>query len=180
MHRPFVTTVKFENENGGAMRFRVRRRRRRTADAKAELERRFLDLEVDRYTIERIVEAATLQARMLKLPPRCVMLLLKLHRYPTSRGKRWPVFRKKKSAQSVNNCCSVFTMPRSEVCRCRLAKCRRKGDRRLPCSVIVGAISKARPWPLRLGATKKISSTQADLSAARFSSSRGTCPPLPK
>ena len=27
------------------------------------------------YTIERIVEATTLQARMLKLPPRCVMLL---------------------------------------------------------------------------------------------------------
>jgi hypothetical protein len=44
-------------------------------DAKTELERRFLDLEVDRYTIERIVEATTLQARMLKLPPRCVMLL---------------------------------------------------------------------------------------------------------
>jgi hypothetical protein len=42
---------------------------------KAELERRFLDLEVDHYTIERIVEATTLQARMLKLPPRCVMLL---------------------------------------------------------------------------------------------------------
>jgi hypothetical protein len=43
-------------------------------DAKTELERRFLDLEVDRYTIERIVEATTLQARMLKLPPCCVML----------------------------------------------------------------------------------------------------------
>jgi hypothetical protein len=44
-------------------------------DAKTELERRFLDLEVDRYTIERIVEATTLQARMLKLPPCCVMLV---------------------------------------------------------------------------------------------------------
>jgi hypothetical protein len=43
--------------------------------AKTELERRFLDLEVDGYSIERIIEATTLQARMLKLPPRCVMLL---------------------------------------------------------------------------------------------------------
>lgn len=72
MHRPFVTTVKFENENGGALRLDYAVD---TADAKAELERRFLDLELDRYTIEKIVEATTLQARMLKLPPRCVMLL---------------------------------------------------------------------------------------------------------
>ena len=40
-----------------------------------QYERRFLDLEVDRYVIEKIVEATTLQARMLKLPPRCIMLL---------------------------------------------------------------------------------------------------------
>ena len=46
-----------------------------TADAKTELERRFLDLEVEHYTIEKIIEATTLQARMLKLPPSCVMLL---------------------------------------------------------------------------------------------------------
>ena len=46
-----------------------------TADARTELERRFLDLEVEHYAIERIVEATTLQARMLKLPPSCVMLL---------------------------------------------------------------------------------------------------------
>ena len=45
------------------------------ADAKTELERRFLDLEVEHYTIEKTVEATTLQARMLKLPPSCVMLL---------------------------------------------------------------------------------------------------------
>ena len=31
---------------------------------------------MDGYTIERIVEATTLQARMLKLPPRCVILRL--------------------------------------------------------------------------------------------------------
>ena len=37
--------------------------------------RRFLDLELDRYTVEKIVEATTLPARTLKLPPRCVMLL---------------------------------------------------------------------------------------------------------
>ena len=45
------------------------------ADAKTELERRFLDLEVEHYTIEKIIEATTFQARMLKLPPSCVMLL---------------------------------------------------------------------------------------------------------
>jgi hypothetical protein len=39
-----------------------------TTDAKTELERHFLDLEVDGYTIERIIEATTLQAGMLKLP----------------------------------------------------------------------------------------------------------------
>jgi hypothetical protein len=48
---------------------------RSTPPTLRELERRFLDLELDRYTIEKIVEATTLQARMLKLPPRCVMLL---------------------------------------------------------------------------------------------------------
>ena len=75
MHRPFVTTVKFENDDGGALRLHYAVAAADTADAKAELERRFLDLEVDHYTIERIVEATTLQARMLKLPPRWVMLL---------------------------------------------------------------------------------------------------------
>ena len=74
MHRPFVTTVKFENENGGTLRLDYAVAAVDTADAKAELERRFLDLELDRYTIEKIVEATTLQARMLKLP-RAAMLL---------------------------------------------------------------------------------------------------------
>ena len=46
--------------------------RSNSSAAKTELERRFLDLEVDHYTIERIVEATTLQAQMLKLP--CVLL----------------------------------------------------------------------------------------------------------
>jgi hypothetical protein len=67
MHRPFVTTVKFENENGGVMRLEYAVAAVDTADARTELERRF--------AIERIVEATTLQARMLKLPPSCVMLL---------------------------------------------------------------------------------------------------------
>jgi hypothetical protein len=75
MHRPFVTTVKFENAAGDVMRSQYAVAAVDTLDAKTELERRFLDLEVDSYTIERIVEATTLQARMLKLPPRCVMLL---------------------------------------------------------------------------------------------------------
>ena len=61
MHRPFVTTVKFENDDGGALRLHYAVAAADTADAKAELERRFLDLEVDHYTIERIVEATTLQ-----------------------------------------------------------------------------------------------------------------------
>jgi hypothetical protein len=75
MHRPFVTTVKFENENGIVMRLEYADAAVDTANAKTELERRFLDLEVEHYTIERIVEATTLQARMLKLAPSCVMLL---------------------------------------------------------------------------------------------------------
>ena len=75
MHRPFVTTVKFENENGGVVRLEYAVAALDAADAKTELERRFLDLEVEHYTIEKIIEATTLQARMLKLPPSCVMLL---------------------------------------------------------------------------------------------------------
>ena len=68
MHRPFVTTIKFENEDGGALRLDYAVAAVDTTDAKAELERRFLGLEMDRYTIEKIVEVTTLQARMLKLP----------------------------------------------------------------------------------------------------------------
>jgi len=75
VHRPFVTTVKFENEDGDIVRVEYAVAAVDTSAAKTELERRFLDLEVDGYTIERIVEATTLQARMLKLPPRCVILL---------------------------------------------------------------------------------------------------------
>ena len=75
MHRPFVTTVKSENENGGVMRLECAVAAVDTANAKTELERRFFDLEVEQYTIEKIMEATTLQARMLKLPPSCVMLL---------------------------------------------------------------------------------------------------------
>ena len=62
-------------ENGGALRLDYAVAAVDTANAKAELERRLLDLEVERYTIEKIVEVTTLQARMLKLPPRYVMLL---------------------------------------------------------------------------------------------------------
>jgi hypothetical protein len=75
MHRPFVTTVKFENEDGGVLRLEYAVAAIDTIDAKAELERRFLDLEVAGYAIEKIVEATKLQTRLLKLPPRCVMLL---------------------------------------------------------------------------------------------------------
>jgi hypothetical protein len=75
MHRPFVTTVKFENKHGDVVRVEYAVAAMDTTDAKAELERRFLDHEIGGYTIERIMEATTLQARMLKLPPRCVMLL---------------------------------------------------------------------------------------------------------
>jgi hypothetical protein len=75
MHWPFVTTVKFENEDGGVIRLAYAVAAVDMTAAKTELERRFLDLEVHRYTIEKIEEATALQARMLKLPPRCVMLL---------------------------------------------------------------------------------------------------------
>jgi hypothetical protein len=59
----------------------------------------------------------------------------------------------------ISEHCSVSTMLQSGACLCRLLKCRRKDDHRLPCFVIVGAISKARPWPLRLRAMKKTLST---------------------
>jgi hypothetical protein len=67
MHWPFVTTVKFENEDGSVVRLAYAVAAVDMTDAKTELERRFFDLEVHRYTIEKIVEATTLQARMLKL-----------------------------------------------------------------------------------------------------------------
>ena len=52
MHRPFVTTKKFENEDSGALRLDYVVAAVDTADAKA-----FLDLEMDRYTIEKIVRS---------------------------------------------------------------------------------------------------------------------------
>jgi hypothetical protein len=75
MHRPFVTTVRFENEDGSVVRLEYAVAAVDTLDAKTELERRFRDLEVADYAIEKIVEATRLQARLLKLPPRCVMSL---------------------------------------------------------------------------------------------------------
>jgi hypothetical protein len=48
MHRPFVTTVKFEIDDGVALRLDYVIAALNTAHAKAELERRFLDLEVHR------------------------------------------------------------------------------------------------------------------------------------
>jgi hypothetical protein len=75
MHRPFVTTVKFENEDGDVVRVEYAIAALDTIAAKAELERRFVDLEIVGYTIEQIIEATTLQAQMLNLPPRCVILL---------------------------------------------------------------------------------------------------------
>jgi hypothetical protein len=72
MHRPFVTTVKFEVARYVPI---TRHSVDTPSTPRLKLERRFLDLEVDRYVIEKIVQATTLQARMLKLPPRCIMLL---------------------------------------------------------------------------------------------------------
>ena len=75
MHRPFVATVKFENQDGDVVCVEYAVAAVDTITAKAELERRFVDLEIVGYTIERINEATILQAQMLDLPPRCVMLL---------------------------------------------------------------------------------------------------------
>jgi len=75
MHRPFVATVKFENEYGDVVRVEYAVAAVDTIAAKTELDRRFVDLEIVGYTIERIIEATTLQAQTLNLPPRCVMLL---------------------------------------------------------------------------------------------------------
>jgi hypothetical protein len=90
MHRPFVTTVKFENEVGEVVRVEYAVAAVDTRSAKTELERRFVDLEIVGYTIERIIEATTLQAQMLKLPPRCVMLLAST-RDRNCQGFRLPV-----------------------------------------------------------------------------------------
>ncbi len=75
MHRPFLTTVTFKSELGNEFRLEYAVSATDTLEAKAELERRFFDLEVFGYTIENIVAAPRLQALLLKLPPRCVMLL---------------------------------------------------------------------------------------------------------
>lgn len=75
MYRPFVTTVKFETEDGDAVRVEYAVAAADTIAAKAELERRFIDLEIAGYTIEQIMEVTTLQAQTLNLPPYCVMLL---------------------------------------------------------------------------------------------------------
>ena len=75
MHRPFVATVRFENEDGDVVHVEYAVAAVDTIAAKTELERRFVDLEIVGYTIERIMEATTLQAQTLNLPPRCVMLL---------------------------------------------------------------------------------------------------------
>jgi len=75
MYRPFVATVKFENEGGDVVHVEYAVAAVDTTAAKIELERRFFDLEIAGYTIEGIMEATTLQAQMLNLPPRCVMLL---------------------------------------------------------------------------------------------------------
>jgi hypothetical protein len=75
MHRPFVTIVKFETEDGEAVRVEYAVAAIDTTAAKTELEQRFVDLEIVGYTIEQIREATTFQAQMLNLPPRCVMLL---------------------------------------------------------------------------------------------------------
>jgi hypothetical protein len=77
MHWPFVRTVKFESEDGGVLRLDYAVAAVDIISAKAELERRFLDLEVGRYTIENIAEATTMQARMLS----CIR-----HSQITSRG----------------------------------------------------------------------------------------------
>jgi hypothetical protein len=45
MHRPFVTTVKFESEHGDVVGVEYAVAERDTTDAKTELERRFLDHE---------------------------------------------------------------------------------------------------------------------------------------
>ena len=72
MHRPFVTTIKFENEDGGALRLDYAV----AAVDTTTLRRNWNDaFSISRWTdtrIEKIVEATTLQARMLKLP--CVLL----------------------------------------------------------------------------------------------------------
>ncbi len=54
MHRPFLTTVTFKSEHGDEVRLEYAVSATDALEAKAELEKRFLDLEVFGYTIEKL------------------------------------------------------------------------------------------------------------------------------
>jgi hypothetical protein len=75
MSWPFLTTVKFENENGSVVRLEYAVSAIDHNRARSELSRRFLDQEVFGYEIEKVTAATRLEAMSLGLPERCVMLL---------------------------------------------------------------------------------------------------------
>ena len=75
MHWTFLTTVRFQNDDGGVVRLEYAVAAYDTVEAKTELARRFMDHEVFGYTIENIVAVSDAQAASLNLPARCVVLL---------------------------------------------------------------------------------------------------------
>ena len=75
MFRPFLTTVKFQNEDGVVVRFEYAVSATDRDHAKSELKRHLLDQEVFGYEVEKVTAATSLEAMALKLPERCVMLL---------------------------------------------------------------------------------------------------------
>ena len=75
MFWPFLTTVKFQNEDGGVVRLEYAVSATDRDHAKSELKRRLLNQEVFGYEVEKVTAATSLEAMALKLPERCVMLL---------------------------------------------------------------------------------------------------------
>jgi hypothetical protein len=75
MFWPFLTTVKFQNENGGVVRLEYAVSAVDRDHARSELKRRFLDQQVFGYEVEKVTAATSLEAMALKLPERCVILL---------------------------------------------------------------------------------------------------------
>jgi hypothetical protein len=75
MFWPFLTTVKFQTDDGGVVRLEYAVSATDRDHARSELKRRFLDQGVFGYEVEKVSAATSLEAMALKLPERCVMLL---------------------------------------------------------------------------------------------------------
>ena len=75
MFWPFLTTVKFNTQDGGVVRLQYAVSAIDCNHAKSELKRRIMKQEVFGYVVEKVIAATSLEALALKLPERSVMLL---------------------------------------------------------------------------------------------------------